>query len=81
MVFCLAAMSTLESQEVMEAFGNVVQCALARGKACNNSQFQVNFYSRKFHYSLFTIHFSLFISEIFISYSRKLNYFNDNPRV
>ena len=50
---------------------------------CNNSQFQVNFYSRKFHYSLFTIHFyySLFISEIFISYSRKLNYFNDNPRV
>ena len=26
-------MSTLESQEVVEAFGNVVQCALARGKA------------------------------------------------
>ena len=29
----LAALSTLESQEVREAFGNVVQCALARGKA------------------------------------------------
>lgn len=29
----LAALSTLESQEVIEAFGNVVQCALARGKA------------------------------------------------
>ena len=26
-------MGTLESQEVVEAFGNVVQCALARGKA------------------------------------------------
>ena len=29
----LAAMGTLESQEVVEAFRNVVQCALARGKA------------------------------------------------
>ena len=26
-------MGTLESQEVVEAFGNIVQCALARGKA------------------------------------------------
>ena len=26
-------MGTLESQEVVDAFGNVVQCALARGKA------------------------------------------------
>ena len=26
-------MGTLKSQEVVEAFGNVVQCALARGKA------------------------------------------------
>jgi uncharacterized membrane protein len=26
-------MGTLESQEVVEAFGNVVKCALARGKA------------------------------------------------
>ena len=26
-------MGTLESQEVVEAFGNVLQCALARGKA------------------------------------------------
>jgi hypothetical protein len=29
----LAALSTLESQEVKEAFGDVVQCALAPGKA------------------------------------------------
>ena len=29
----LAALSTLESQEAREAFGDVVQCALARGKA------------------------------------------------
>ena len=29
----LAALSTLEFQEVREAFGDVVQCALARGKA------------------------------------------------
>ena len=26
-------MGTLESQEMVEAFGNVVECALARGKA------------------------------------------------
>jgi hypothetical protein len=30
---CLAALSTLESQEVKESFGDVVRCALARGKA------------------------------------------------
>ncbi|GKF73726.1 hypothetical protein Tco_0220058 [Tanacetum coccineum] len=29
----LAAMSTLESQEVKQSFGDVVKCALARGKA------------------------------------------------
>ncbi|GJW42933.1 hypothetical protein Tco_0071732 [Tanacetum coccineum] len=29
----LAAMSTLESQEVRQSFGDVVKCALARGKA------------------------------------------------
>ena len=29
----LAAMGTLESQEVVEAFGKVVECAMARGKA------------------------------------------------
>ena len=29
----LAALSTLESQEVRESFGDVVRCALARGKA------------------------------------------------
>ena len=29
----LAALSTLESQEVRESFGDVVQCALAHGKA------------------------------------------------
>ncbi|GJT42393.1 hypothetical protein Tco_0951108 [Tanacetum coccineum] len=30
---CLVAMSTLESQEVKQSFGDVVKCALARGKA------------------------------------------------
>ena len=29
----LAAMGTLESQEVVEAFGKVVECAMVRGKA------------------------------------------------
>ncbi|GKG61385.1 hypothetical protein Tco_0619110, partial [Tanacetum coccineum] len=29
----LAAMNTLESQEVKQSFGDVVKCALARGKA------------------------------------------------
>lgn len=29
----LAAMSTLESPEVVEAFGKVMECAVARGKA------------------------------------------------
>ena len=29
----LAAMGTLESQEVVEAFGKVVECAVERGKA------------------------------------------------
>ena len=29
----LAAIGTLESQEVVEAFGKVVECAMARGKA------------------------------------------------
>ncbi|GKG61611.1 hypothetical protein Tco_0621320, partial [Tanacetum coccineum] len=29
----LAAMGTLESQEVKQSFGDIVKCALARGKA------------------------------------------------
>ena len=54
---------------------------------CNNPQFQVNFHFRKislFIIVVFTIHFyyslSLFISKIFISYSRKLNYCNTPTR-
>ena len=39
-----------------------------------------NFYLGKLLFT-FTIHKTLFMSEIFISYSHKLNYFNDNPRV